>query len=86
VLPGRPSSQPVPGRLRRWGHPAHRGGRARGRGHRHRPGRQLPAGPDRYAQLTDLTALLRDRGLTEHHVKQVLGGNAASLLRRTIHW
>jgi membrane dipeptidase len=38
-----------------------------------------------YAQLTDLTALLRDRGLTEHHVKQVLGGNAASLLRRTIH-
>jgi membrane dipeptidase len=37
-----------------------------------------------YAQLTDLTALLRDRGLTEHHVKQVLGGNAASLLDRAI--
>jgi membrane dipeptidase len=37
-----------------------------------------------YAQLADLTGLLRDRGLTEGHVQQVLGGNAADLLRRTI--
>jgi membrane dipeptidase len=38
-----------------------------------------------YAQLADLTGLLRDRGLPAHHVKQVLAGNAAGLLRRTIH-
>jgi membrane dipeptidase len=38
-----------------------------------------------YAQLADLTALLQDRGLPAHHVQQVLGGNAANLLRRTIH-
>ncbi len=38
-----------------------------------------------YAQLAGLTGLLRDRGLPAHHVQQVLGGNAASLLQRTIH-
>jgi membrane dipeptidase len=38
-----------------------------------------------YAQLADLTGLLRDRGLPAHHVRQVLGGNAANLLHRTIH-
>jgi len=38
-----------------------------------------------YAQLADLTALLGDRGLPADHVQQVLGGNAADLLRRTIH-
>jgi membrane dipeptidase len=38
-----------------------------------------------YAQLTDLTGLLRDRGLPADHVQQVLGGNAAGLLHRTIH-
>jgi membrane dipeptidase len=38
-----------------------------------------------YAQLADLTVLLRDRGLTADHVRQVLGGNAAALLHRTVH-
>jgi membrane dipeptidase len=38
-----------------------------------------------YAQLADLTGLLRDRGLPAHDVRQVLGGNAANLLHRTIH-
>jgi membrane dipeptidase len=38
-----------------------------------------------YSQFADLTGLLRDRGLPAHHVKQVLGGNAADLFHRTIH-
>ncbi len=38
-----------------------------------------------YAQLADLTVLLRDRGLPADHIQQVLGGNAANLLHRTIH-
>jgi membrane dipeptidase len=37
-----------------------------------------------YAQLADLTGLLRDRGVPADHVRQVLGGNAADLLRRTL--
>lgn len=37
-----------------------------------------------YAQLADLAGLLRDRGLGADRVRQVLGGNAADLLRRTI--
>jgi membrane dipeptidase len=37
-----------------------------------------------YSQLADLTGLLRDRGLPSDHVQQILGGNAADLLRRTI--
>jgi membrane dipeptidase len=37
-----------------------------------------------YAQLADLAGLLRDRGLPADHIRQVLGGNAASLLRRAI--
>ena len=44
-LAGRPD-QPVPGRFRHRDHPADRGRRARPRGYRHRPGRQLPARPD----------------------------------------
>jgi membrane dipeptidase len=32
-----------------------------------------------YHQLTDLTALLRDRGLPAAHIRQILGGNAADL-------
>jgi membrane dipeptidase len=37
-----------------------------------------------YSQLADLTGLLQDRGLPADHVQQILGGNAADLLRRTI--
>jgi membrane dipeptidase len=37
-----------------------------------------------YAQLEDLAGLLRDRELPADHIRQVLGGNAAGLLRRTI--
>jgi len=37
-----------------------------------------------YAQLADLAGLLRDRGLTADRIRQILGGNAADLLRRTI--
>ena len=37
-----------------------------------------------YPEFADLTGLLRDRGLPAHHVQQVLGGNAAGLLRRAI--
>ena len=37
-----------------------------------------------YSQLADLTGLLRDRGLPADRVQQILGGNAADLLRRTI--
>jgi membrane dipeptidase len=37
-----------------------------------------------YSQLADLTRLLRDRGLPADHIQQILGGNAADLLRRTI--
>ncbi len=37
-----------------------------------------------YPQLADLTRLLRDRGLPADHIRQVLGGNAAGLLRRAI--
>src|SRR6185437_15846853 len=37
-----------------------------------------------YAQLADLAGLLRDRGLPADHVQQILGGNAAGLLRRVI--
>lgn len=37
-----------------------------------------------YPQLADLTGLLRDRGLPADRVQQVLGGNAADLLRRAI--
>jgi membrane dipeptidase len=37
-----------------------------------------------YAQLAGLAGLLRDRGLAADHIRQVLGGNAADLLRRTI--
>jgi membrane dipeptidase len=38
----------------------------------------------RYAQLADLAGLLRDRGLPPDSIGQVLGGNAADLLRRVI--
>ncbi|MGH3070580.1 MAG: membrane dipeptidase [Streptosporangiaceae bacterium] len=34
-------------------------------------------------RLTEAAGLLRDRGLTAAHVRQVLGGNAADLLNRT---
>jgi membrane dipeptidase len=37
-----------------------------------------------YPQLADLTALLGQRGLPADRIRQVLGGNAADLLRRTI--
>jgi len=37
-----------------------------------------------YSQLADLAGLLRDRGLPADNIRQVLGGNAAALLRRTI--
>jgi membrane dipeptidase len=37
-----------------------------------------------YSQLADLAGLLRDRGLPAGHVQQVLGGNAAGLLRSSI--
>jgi len=37
-----------------------------------------------YAQLADLAGLLRDRGLGADGIRQILGGNAADLLRRTI--
>jgi membrane dipeptidase len=37
-----------------------------------------------YAQLADLAGLLRDRGLPADHIRQVLGGNAAGLLRRAV--
>ena len=37
-----------------------------------------------YAQLTDLTGLLRDRGLTADSIRQILGANAAGLLQRAI--
>jgi membrane dipeptidase len=37
-----------------------------------------------YAQLADLAGRLRDRGLPADHVQQVLGDNAAGLLRRVI--
>jgi len=38
-----------------------------------------------YSQLADVAGLLRDRGLPADHVRQVLGGSAAGLLRRIIH-
>jgi membrane dipeptidase len=37
-----------------------------------------------YAQFEDLAALLRDRGLPQHRIRQILGGNIAALLRRVI--
>jgi membrane dipeptidase len=37
-----------------------------------------------YAQFADLTARLRDRGLPADHIQQVLGGNAAGLLRKIV--
>ena len=37
-----------------------------------------------YSQLADLTGLLQDRGLPADHIRQILGGNAAALLRRAI--
>ena len=37
-----------------------------------------------YAQFADLAGLLRDRGLPADHIRQVLGGNAAGLLRRAV--
>jgi membrane dipeptidase len=37
-----------------------------------------------YAQLADLAGALRDRGLPAAQVRQVLGGNAADLLSRTM--
>ena len=36
-----------------------------------------------YDQLSDLTRLLHDRGLTAAQIRQSLGGNAADLLNRT---
>jgi membrane dipeptidase len=38
----------------------------------------------RYAQLADLAALLRDRGLPEDSIRHILGRSAAGLLRRVI--
>ena len=37
-----------------------------------------------YSQLADLAGLLRDRGLAADRIRQILGGNAADLLHRTI--
>ena len=37
-----------------------------------------------YAQLAALAGLLRDRGLAADRIRQILGGNAADLLHRTI--
>jgi len=37
-----------------------------------------------YTQLPDLAGLLRDRGLAAASIQQILGGNAAALLHRTI--
>ena len=37
-----------------------------------------------YPQLPDLAGLLRDRGLAADSIQQILGGNAAALLHRTI--
>jgi len=37
-----------------------------------------------YSQLADLAGLLRDRALPADRIRQILGGNAADLLRRTI--
>ena len=37
-----------------------------------------------YHQLADLTGLLRDRGVPAARVRQILGGNAAGLLNRTM--
>jgi membrane dipeptidase len=37
-----------------------------------------------YAQFEDLAALLRDRGLPQDRIRQILGGNIAALLRRVI--
>jgi membrane dipeptidase len=37
-----------------------------------------------YRQLPDLAGLLRDRGLAADSIQQILGGNAAALLHRTI--
>ena len=37
-----------------------------------------------YHQLAGLAGLLRDRGLPASQVRQVLGGNAADLLNRTM--
>jgi membrane dipeptidase len=37
-----------------------------------------------YSQLAALAGLLRDRGLPAACVRQILGGNAADLLNRTM--
>jgi hypothetical protein len=37
-----------------------------------------------YSQLADLAGLLREGGLPADRIRQILGGNAADLLRRTI--
>ncbi|MGH3289475.1 MAG: dipeptidase [Streptosporangiaceae bacterium] len=37
-----------------------------------------------YSQLADLAGLLRNRGLPADRIRQILGGNAADLLHRTI--
>jgi len=36
-----------------------------------------------YHQLTDLAALLRDRGVPAADIRQILGSNAVDLLTRT---
>ena len=37
-----------------------------------------------YAQFEDPAGLLRDRGLPQDRIRQILGGNIAALLRRII--